>query len=212
MRFSKKELEEHLGVSKINTRELKEEVKGLLHKSIDQDIDLRYRGINLFSLAECEPDPQEKNQIMITLACNKDLEMLFFNVENIRYFKYTLESVEKLTSMYSYRMYMYLLPNQFRGSWTEPIDVVRQKLKCPPDVYQKFPDFNRKVLKASQQELDEKSRVTFDYEVVKQWRTATDIRFTIRGEIPGTTNRGGSIMAPVREPRTLEAAHDMRNT
>lgn len=179
VRFEKGEIEQLLGVKKINVSELKERVQHLMTPLIIDESPRSFRGIVLFEEAFCEAD---KNGVwQVDLECTQKAMKYFFNVERIGYYRYKLRCVSSLSSRYSYILFLYLEQNRFRKSWEVSVDELKRLLNCENvPTYQQFKDFNKLLLKRCQDELNEKTECHFVYDTVKQGRTVRAIRFTVQ--------------------------------
>ena len=180
VRFEKGELEELLGVKKINTPELKERLKhlGTMVQVDDPTKTRSFRLVALFEQAECEQD--EYGQWQVDLECTQKAMKYIFNVENIGYLRYKLRSIVNLSSRYSYILFLYLEFNRFRKTWEIGLDDLKRHLRCENDeFYSEFRYFNQRILKRCQKEIHEKTECRFTYEPVKRGRSVVAVRFTV---------------------------------
>lgn len=179
VRFEKGEIEQLLGVKKINTPELKERLKhlGTMVQVDDPTKTRSFRLISLFEQAECEQD--EDGIWQIDLTCTPSAMKYIFNIENLGYLRYKLRAVTALRSRYAYIMFMYLEKNRFRKSWEVSVDELRHLLNADDEYYQEFKTFNQKVLKRCQKELLEKTECRYTYEPIKKGRNIKTVRFTL---------------------------------
>ncbi len=93
--------------------------------------------------------------------------------------KLYLEHVYKLSSQYSIRLYMLLsrfCDTQYR---IDSIDELRSKLGVSDDEYQRFYDFERRVIKQALDEINEKTDICVSYEKIKNKKKVTHIKFLI---------------------------------
>ena len=180
VRFEKGELEEILGVKKINTSDLKARLKhlGTMVQVDDPTKTRAFRLVSLFEQAECEQD--EYGQWQVDLECTQKAMKYIFNVENLGYLRYKLRSIVNLTSRYSYILFLYLEFNRFRKTWEVSVDEIKRYLCCENDeFYSEFRYFNQRILKRCQKEIHEKTECRFTYEPVKRGRTVVAVRFTV---------------------------------
>lgn len=181
VRFEKGELEELLGVKKINMPELKERMTHLMGNVVevaDQTAKRGFRLVTLFETAECEQD--ENGTWQVNLECTQKAMKYFFNIEDLGYLRYKLRCVTALTSRYSYIMFLYLETNRFRKSWTEELEELKHILNCEEEkTYDQFKDFNKLLLKRCHKELNEKTECHYSYEPIKKGRSVVAIRFTV---------------------------------
>lgn len=180
VRFEKGEIERLLGVSQIKPDDLEKRVKNLF-----QTITIRDKGkkkgftlIALFEKAECEKD--EDGLWQVDLGASPSAMEYIFNQERLGYLRYNLRNVVKLTSRYSYVLFLYLEQNRNRHlSWEVPLDDLKALLRCTAETYTQYKRFNDLVLKKCHEELNEKTDCKFSYEPIKKGRTVKAVRFSL---------------------------------
>lgn len=176
--FTKGELEQLLGVTKINKADLTTRLNGLGRFVEVEQSDKKLHKVALFEEAYGELD--ENGQWTIQLTCTAKAMKYIFNIEKLGYLRYKLRCITSLSSRYTYVLFMYLESNRFRKSWEVDVDELRQILNCDQDeLYKEFKRFNERILKRCQKELHEKTECRFDYEPVKTGRRVTGVRFTL---------------------------------
>lgn len=179
--LTKGEIEEALGVQKINNTDLKARLKHLMGNVVevpDKDTKKGFRLVTLFEEAEAEQD--DSGLWQVKLECTQKAMKFFFNVENLGYLRYKLRCITSLTSRYTYIMFIYLEANRFRKSWEVELEELKSILACEDEEYAKeFKYFNRDVLKKVQKEMHEKTECRYTYEPVKKGRKVVAIRFTV---------------------------------
>lgn len=194
--FTKRELEQTLGISKINIDKLHDDLADLMSHTITlphiTEVDGRsvvkpedYRNIRgydiitLFSLASVRYD--DRGMDNITLTCTDQAKKYFFNIENVGYIRYRLHSIMSIRSNYSYIMFMYIESNRFRGEWDEEVVSLRKLFKCENSpTYDRFKDFNKKILKRTQKDLEDRTDCCFDYSLIKNGRNVVRVHFKVR--------------------------------
>lgn len=189
--FTKGELEQLLGVKKINKADLTERLNGLGRFVELEQSDQKLHKVALFEEAFGEID--ENGLWTIKLTCTAKAMKYIFNVEKLGYLRYKLRCITSMTSRYTYVLFMYLESNRFRKSWTVGVDELRQILNCDTEEsYKEFKLFNNRILRKCQKELHDKTECRFTYEPVKVGRRVAGVRFTletladnIEPEIPG---------------------------
>ena len=181
VRFSKEEYEDLMGIERMRPERLSKYVDSLMGKVVtvpDRRVKGGWRKYTLFSTCECGQD--ENEQWWIDLSCTTEARKLFFNLEGIGYIRYQLKNVLPLTSKYSVLLYIYLLDNRFRRSWTVPLDEIREKiLRCDSETYQDFKYFKRDILDKALKEVNAKTDLTFEYESVKVGRKVSALKFIL---------------------------------
>lgn len=179
--LTKGEIEEALGVQKINNPDLKARLKHLMGNVVevpDKDTKKGFRLVTLFEEAEAEQD--EFGLWQVKLECTQKAMKYFFNVENLGYLRYKLRCITSLTSRYTYIMFIYLEANRFRKSWEVGLDELRAILHCDDEeTYKAFKRFNDLILKKVQKEMHEKTECKYTYEPIKKGRSVVAVRFTV---------------------------------
>lgn len=180
--FEKGELEQLLGVQKINTADLKARLKHLMGNVVevpDSSIKKGFKAVTLFEEAAAEQD--ENGLWQVKLECTQKAMKYFFNIENLGYLRYKLRCITSISSRYTYVLFSYLEANRFRKSWTIDLDELKSILACDKiETYTAFKEFNKQILKRCQKEMLEKTECAYDYEPIKNGRRVTAIRFTVK--------------------------------
>ena len=179
VRLEKGELEKALGISEIKQDDLEKRLRHLFQIIKVKD-DRKCKGfklINLFEEADAEQDDDGLWQI--TLTCTASAREYVFNIDNIGYLRYRLKNVINLTSRYSYVLFLYLLDNRFRKTWSIDLVDLKVLLNCNADTYKQYKYFNGLVLKKCHKELCEKTDVSFDYKPIKHGRSVSAVEFTV---------------------------------
>jgi len=179
--FTVEELRRVLGVTQIKPKDLKEKLTHLMSQVVELRDERKKDGfmlLNLFSHAYCEKD--EMGEWKVELSCSAEAREYIFNVESLGYLKYKLRSISKLTSRYSYVLFLYLETNKFRRTWSVPLDELKHLLNCADDeYYSEFKRFNSRILKPSQEEIEEKTALQYQYTPIRANRKVTEIQFSI---------------------------------
>lgn len=179
IRLTKGQLEEALGVTRINRDDLEQRLRNL-HQPIDlaNGEKKRVHLIGLFEEAEAEQD--EDGVWQISLTCTPAAMKYIFKAELLGYFRYGLRSIINLSSRYSYVLFTYLERNRFRGKWDIHLDDLKYELKCDgEETYKQFKRFNDLILKKCQKEIHEKTECRFAYEPIRRGRSVASIRFKL---------------------------------
>lgn len=191
IRFEKGEIERLLGVFQIKPDDLEKRVKNLFQTIKIKDGNKRkgFTFIALFEKAECYQD--EDGLWQVDLGASSSAMEYIFNPERLGYLRYNLRNVVKLTSRYSYVLFLYLEQNRHMHlSWEISLDELKALLRCSADSYNAYKEFNKKILKKCHEELTEKTDCKFIYEPIKRGRTVKAVRFTLEPlafikDIPG---------------------------
>lgn len=178
--FEKGELEELLGVTKINQPELEKRLIHLMGNVVkipDSETKRGFKLVTLFEEAEAEQDDYGVWQVK--LECTQKAMKYFFNIEKLGYLRYKLRCITSITSRYTYVLFVYLEANRFRKSWTVGLQELKEILNCEAERYNQFKFFNSEILKKIQKEMLEKTECRFSYEPVKKGRSVVAIKFTV---------------------------------
>lgn len=179
--FEKGELEEKLGVKKINQKELEERLKHLMGNVVkipDEEEKKGFRLISLFEEAVAEQD--DYGLWKVKLECTQKAMKYIFNIEHLGYCRYKLRCITSITSRYTYIMFIYLESHRKMKSWEVSLEELKHILNCDKEeTYKQFKRFNDLVLKRTQKELNEKTECKFRYEPIKKGRSVVAIRFIL---------------------------------
>ena len=136
-----------------------------------------FKLINLFEEADAEQDDDGLWQI--TLTCTASAREYVFNIDNLGYLRYRLKNVINLTSRYSYVLFLYLLDNRFRKTWSVDLADLKALLNCNAERYKQFKFFNSEILKKCHKELCEKTDISFEYKPIKRGRAVSAVEFSV---------------------------------
>ena len=177
--FTKGELEQLLGIKKVNKPQLAARLKSL-GRFVDLE-DGNTRKVHQVALFEEAYGEMDENGLWsVKLTCTAKAMKYIFNVEKLGYLRYKLHSIVSLKSRYAYVLFLYLEHNRFRKSWEVDVDVLRQFLNCDQDEsYAAFKVFNDRILKRCQKELLEKTECRFSYTPIKKGRNVVAVRFEL---------------------------------
>ena len=180
--LEKGEIENALGIQKINNQDLKLRLKHLMGNVVevpDKDEKKGFQLVTLFEEAEAEQD--DDGLWNVKLECTQKAMKYFFNIENLGYLRYKLRCITSLTSRYTYIMFIYLEANRFRKSWEVPLEELKKILHCENEAtYNEFRFFNVKILKKAQKEMHEKTECQYSYFPIKRGRSVKAIRFEVK--------------------------------
>lgn len=184
VQFTKKEYCELLGVEskKVRNKQLAIYIQHLLETSVilpkgkGGDLEEGFAIPLLFSQGSF--DPKEGTITLVSNVLSEEIKQLFFDVGNYKYIKYRLKNTARLTSIYSFRLYLYLLENKFRGTWTIDVERLRIEVLEASEYYSTFKRMNDDILKKVHSEINEKTNITFEYEPIRKARKVSEIQFT----------------------------------
>lgn len=190
VRFRKGELEDVLGVTKINREDLELRLKHLMGNVIKIEDDRKEKGFKMVTLFEEAAAWQDKNGLWtVDLQSTQSAMEYFFNVQNLGYLRYRLRCVMPLQSRYAYVLFLFLerqraLSKRYKRPIIVEVDELKQILSCDRETnYREFYRFRQKVLDRALKELHEKTEFRCTYETVKTGRKVTAINFILE-ELP----------------------------
>lgn len=162
---------------KIRDSQLNKYIQHLIETSVILPKEDRYEIPLLFASGS-----YDKNKKEITLTSNvlsQDIKELFFDVGNYKYIKYRLKNTVKLTSIYSFKLYLYLLENRFRNTWEVDLKELRVEVLEAGDYYSIYWRLNDEILKKAHKEINNKTNLTFEYIPLREGTRKTQkIQFT----------------------------------
>lgn len=162
----------HLGET--NFKRVKEAAKNLMNKKIvPADDNQRYEAVVPFPKISVE----NGGQIEITMFA--EVLPLFAELKN-GYTQYRLNAALSLRSTYSQRLYEMLCRFKDTGMWKKvKIESLRKKIGLTEDQYTQFGMFRKRVLDRAMKEINEKTDISFTYELHKSHNKYTYVTFYI---------------------------------
>ena len=115
---------------------------------------------------------------IIELIFEPKLKPYLLNLKQ-RFTTYRLVDVTQLKSQFSIRVFELLKQFENIGIREISLQKLREILKISPNQYKLYSNFKRKVLLKAQEELTNKSNLTFDFDEIKEGNKVYKIRFTI---------------------------------
>ena len=134
----------------------------------------------LFSTARYRKD--QDGIYCLTLGCSEEAKKYIFFEEHIHYLRTKIFFIINLKSRYSYALYYFILSHLYNrrpGTFEVSVDELRTELHAVEDTYAEFKRFNNLVIKPAVKEVNEKTDIRVDYEVVKRGTKASGIRFRV---------------------------------
>lgn len=180
--FEKGELEQLLGVSKINLPQLRERLKHLMGNVVEVGDPNQPKSMHLITLFDEAVAIQDEVTGLweVRLECTQKAMKYCFNIEKLGYLRYKLRGIVSLQSRYSYILFLYIESHRKFKSWTVPLDELKDTLKCTTEAtYKEFKRFNDLILKRCSKEIFEKTDQRFTYAPVKKGRSVAAIRFEV---------------------------------
>lgn len=183
VRFTRNEYAEMMGYPdgrNLKTKTLNKWIKSFMTKQISVSYEGGTRHINLFSDADVHTDP-ETGEIVVDLECNLKMKPVFFNIAESGYISYRRKNTTNFKSGYTLKLYC-ILKDHAWGDFTWRVDLkeLRSVLGATEQLYEKFPEFNRRILKKAQEEINGNTDIKFEYEKITKGRLTRAIAFKIK--------------------------------
>ena len=123
----------------------------------------------------------DKGNGSITIRFDEDLVPYLLNLRK-RFTRYELKNILSMKSTYSIRIYELLKQYEAIGKREFKLDILKECLGMERDMYSRFYDFERRVLKVAKEEINEQTDLNIDYEKLKTGRRITSILFKIEAK------------------------------
>lgn len=133
----------------------------------------------LFTRATCLYD-EELRQYVISINCNPELRSVFFDLAEDGYIRYRLRYTKDMKSQYSIKLYGMLRDWLHKGSYTVPVERLREELGATEKSYLQFRRFREWVIDRAVSEINSLSDLKVTYTKIKKGRSVTDICFKIK--------------------------------
>ncbi|NFV14559.1 replication initiation protein [Clostridium sporogenes] len=118
------------------------------------------------------------------------------------YTSYKLGNVLELKSKYSIRVYELLKSNEFKKTFEINVEDLRDMLKAKTKSYKIYQNFKNRIIIKAQQELEEKTDISFEFEEIKTGRKVTSLKFYIKSN--KKNNAKEEMSATSEEPNYIE--------
>ena len=184
--FSKEDYEKLADINRLR-RDRFERVAGqLFAKQVKiEDLDNGgYTKIHLFSIIRMYTDKKTR-RAMIMLGCTPEAKMIFFGMEKGTYIRHQLRDILKIKDMAAAYLYLYLLRYAYRRSWTVSLDDLMVICRTKRTDQFSFRDYHRRVLAPAVEKINAATKLHCEYELIKQWRSVSGVRFTVSINVPG---------------------------
>jgi len=114
----------------------------------------------------------------LSFTFHPKLKPYLLQVKN-SYTQYQLSNVLSLTSVYSIAIYELIKKWERVGKVTFELEQFRAVIGATKPTYKKYYEFQSKILKPCQQEINQKTDISYSFEPVKSGRAVTHLAFTI---------------------------------
>lgn len=133
----------------------------------------------LFCRGTCLYD-ENLRQYVISISCNPELKDVFFNLAESRYIRYRLRYTKDMKSQYSIRLYGMLRDWLPKGTYTIPVERLREDLGATDPSYRSFKPFRVRVIDPAVSEINDLSDLKVTYTKITKGRKITDVSFKIK--------------------------------
>ena len=117
----------------------------------------------------------------LELYIDKDLIPYILDLKK-HFTTYEISNILSLNSAYSIRIYELLKQKQYRGYRNIKVDKLRDYLGIKEEEYNRFYDFEKRILKVAKEEINEYTDINIDYEKIKKGRKIDEINFKIESK------------------------------
>lgn len=155
----------NFGVPAYRYAELKAALKEFSNIPVEFKVDSVYAGKNATKYTHLlDVTIPEKYQKSVEFSIDKDVAEKFLNMQG-GFTKFLKEVVMALDSPYNIKFYYMCCSWLAKGGWTMKYDDLRNWL-CLGEKYKEFKDLNRRILKPTQENLEQHSNCWFEYNPV----------------------------------------------
>lgn len=120
----------------------------------------------------------KNKQGLITLEINSKAEPYLLELKDF-FTSFKLRNALSLDGKYSIRLYQLSKSNLYRKSFVIEVEELKKKLKLTQKSYEQFSNINAKILIPSIKEINQKTDIHIDMELIKTARVVVAIKFNI---------------------------------
>lgn len=155
----------NFGVKSNHYAELRSALETFSKISVQFKVDSPYAGKNATKYTHLmDVTIPEKYQKSVVFNIDKDIAEKFLNVQG-GFTKFLKEVVFALDSPYNIKFYYMCCSWLAKGGWSMKMEDLREWL-CIGSKYKEFKDFNRRILKPTQENLEKNANCWFEYKPV----------------------------------------------
>ena len=162
----------------ITPQAMYQELPKLTRKLLKCYIEVEYDGVliqaNLISGAR-----YERGCGRVTLSLSEDLKPFYLHLKN-KFTTYELKYILRLNSKYSIRFYEFFQCYESQGGFVTSIEELLTLMVLKQKSYQRYADFNRKVLKPAIAEINELTDLSVTYQEIKEGRKVVRLLFKVK--------------------------------
>ena len=115
---------------------------------------------------------------LVVLKFDSSLKPYMLQLKKL-YTSYKLENILSLKSKYSLRLYEILKSNEFKKNWEIDLEELKKILGANEKSYSIYQNVKNRIILQAQNELKEKTDISFDFEEIKTGRKVSSLRFYI---------------------------------
>ncbi len=172
---------EATGIHEKNYSQIKKALQRLMGRVITIEDENGFEMYQWFAKAK-----YKQGEGFIEVQFHPDLKPYLLELKE-RFTKIPLKQILQLRSKYAIRLYELLKRYKDTGFRTDYIPELREKLGVEKGEYERFFDFERRVLKPAIKEINEKTDLKVSYTKKKTGRRITHIEFEIKSKEGDTT-------------------------
>ena len=196
--ISVRELNSILGLKHQNTyKDIRKLVLGLQKKTLSIYKDNLIVDVNWLAAAKYHLDKG-----MVELRFDEDLKGYLLGLKD-RFTSYPFNEVIQFKSQFTFRIFELLKQYEKIKTRTLPLEELRTMLRIEPGQYQPYANLKNRVLLSAQSELDEKSRLIFDFKEIKEGRKVVKIKFLIKTQAIKVEQISLSSMRDIEEAKVI---------
>jgi plasmid replication initiation protein len=181
LRIPVKLIIEATGIHEKNYNQIKNALQRLMGRVITIEDEDGFELYQWFAKAK-----YKQGEGFIEVQFHPDLKPYLLELKK-RFTKIPLKQILQLRSKYAIRLYELLKRYEDTGFRTDYIPELREKLGVEKGEYERFFDFERRVLKPAVKEINEKTDLEVSYQKKKTGRKITHIEFEIKPKKKDTT-------------------------
>lgn len=189
----------------ITPQAMYQELPKLTRKLLRCYIEVEFEGVliqaNLLSSAR-----YERGSGRVTLTLSDDLKPFYLQLQN-HFTSYQLKYILRLNSKYSIRFYEFFQCALVHGGFLTTIDELRMLMALTQKSYQRYADFNRKVLKPAITEINELTDLEVSYCEIKEGRRVVSLDFKVKRK---KAKRKKKSPLDALTPEQLEALENLK--
>ena len=170
-----------------------EDIHKIIRELMKKVFEIRHgsRIIQLAWLSNAEYEPDDG---VVKIQFSRHLKPYILEIKEL-YTVNKLENIPTLKSRYSASLYEILKSSLYKKQVIIELDELKQLVGATDKAYDSYANFKAKALDKAQEELKEKTDISFEYEAIKTCRKVTSIRFEIHSKVKEKTKGKSPVPA-----------------